>query len=81
MAAITLSVISFALSLSLLIPSLGRMRDRLIARILPDNILIPLTLWDECDGEPMNVFAEELQRRDEVAWKRRSLQQQGGEKV
>jgi hypothetical protein len=42
-------------------------RPQWIARMATDAFLIRHSLWDECDGEPMNVWAEEFVRRDELS--------------
>lgn len=40
---------------------------RLIARFFTERFLIRHSLWDECSGDPMNLWAEEFQRRDDRA--------------
>lgn len=41
--------------------------SKFIARLLPERALIKLGRWDECDGEPMNAYAVEFARRDDMA--------------
>lgn len=36
-----------------------------LARFVSERFLINHGCWDECDGEPMNVWAEEFVRRDQ----------------
>lgn len=74
---IVMSIIGMLLSLTVLVRSFGAKRDELIARCLPDSILIKHSLWDECDGEPMNVWAEELTRRDEIAMRKWEAERSG----
>lgn len=40
------------------------LRPQWFARFVSDAFLMRHSLWDECDGEPMNVWAEEFARRD-----------------
>lgn len=40
------------------------LRPQWFARFASDAFLIRHSLWDECDGEPMNIWAEEFARRD-----------------
>lgn len=41
------------------------LRPHWFARFVSEAFLIRHSLWDECDGEPMNVWAEEFVRRDQ----------------
>ena len=41
--------------------------NRIISRVASERFLIKHSLWDECDGEPMNIWAEEFVRRDAIA--------------
>ncbi|WP_050465908.1 hypothetical protein [Herbaspirillum autotrophicum] len=63
-----LSGIATLLAASSLIAPVRRWRDhysiKLVARFAPESWLLKYSLWDECDGEPMNAWAEELVRRD-----------------
>lgn len=43
------------------------LRPHWFARVVSNAFLIRHSLWDECDGEPMNVWAEEFVRRDQPA--------------
>jgi hypothetical protein len=40
------------------------LRPQWLASFVSDAFLFRHSLWDECDSEPMNVWAEELERRD-----------------
>jgi hypothetical protein len=41
------------------------LRPHWLARFVSDAFLIRHSLWDECEGAPMNVWAEEFLRRDD----------------
>lgn len=56
------------------------LRPKWFARLVSDAFLIRHSLWDECDGEPMNVWAEEFVRRDELPRRAPATgQSEGGE--
>lgn len=63
-----LSAIAIAMALSQLIKPVRRWLNhhslRLIARIAPESWLYKFSLWNECDGEPLNEWADEMVRRD-----------------
>jgi hypothetical protein len=39
---------------------------RFVARMATEAFLIRHGIWDECDGEPMNAYAEEFERRQQL---------------
>lgn len=45
--------------------SINRLMNFVFVRCLTDRFLLEMSLLDECDGEPMNIYAEEFQRRDQ----------------
>jgi hypothetical protein len=61
-AGIYLSLAGVALSATALALTYRRNKEPNMAN-LPDAVLYERGLWDECDGEPMNAYAEELDRR------------------
>lgn len=63
---IYLSLAGVGLSILSLILSSRRYRKGAIAA-MPDAELIKYGLWDECDGEPMNDYAEEYERRHGIS--------------
>lgn len=73
-AGVYLSLGGVALSAVALVCNSRRYRPGMIAH-LPDSDLIKHGLWDECDGEPMNEYAEEYERRHGIG-----AQQAKGEK-
>lgn len=62
---IYISIGGVLLSIVALIAQSRRYRPGMLAA-LPDADLIKHGLWDECDGEPMNEYAEEFERRHGV---------------
>ncbi|WP_316150454.1 hypothetical protein [Cupriavidus sp. BIC8F] len=41
--------------------------DRMVLRAMPEGWLIRYSRWSQIDGEPMNLEAEELVRRDDMS--------------
>lgn len=44
------------------------LRDMILCRVLVERTLIKHSRWDEVSGEPVNVFAAEIVRRDKNYW-------------
>lgn len=65
--AIGAGLFSIACGMHVLINKGKRSREAFLCRFMPESWLYENSLWDECDGEPMNAAADELHRRDCLA--------------
>ena len=61
---IAICVILMFISAIPLIPPLKNFVERRLIRFASDETLRKYSLWDASGGEPMNIYAEEMMRRD-----------------